>query len=351
MPDDFGLIVAEATEQNPRNTEGDIVALQDGRLLLAWSDFYGGAADDAPARISAKVSDDGGRTWSERYTLQENVGDENVMSVSLLRLDSGEILFVYGVKNSTSDLQFYGRLSSDEAGTWSDPVRITDGRGYHIIMNARVVQLPSGRLVAPICWRQEVLTRGSSGVAGAFVSDDRGRSWTRSESVIPLPKRGSMEPGVVRLRDGTLLMVIRTQLGQIYRSLSFDEGATWTPGEPMGVRAPEAPSTIARIPATDDLLLVWNDTFAPGTDHGGIRTPLVTAVSADEGRTWRHRRVLEDAPDCGFAYTSVTFDEDRALLTYWVHERYAEPRLIHLKLRSLPIEWFYHTDVDVALEQ
>ncbi|MEA3402499.1 MAG: sialidase family protein [Armatimonadota bacterium] len=348
MPEDFGLIVAEATEQNPRNTEGDIVVLADGRLLLAWSDFYGGPADNAPARISAKVSGDGGRTWGERYTLQENVGDENVMSVSLLRLDSGEILFVYGVKNSTSDLQFYGRLSRDEATTWSDPVRITDGRGYHIIMNARLLQLPSGLLMAPICWRDEVWTEGSSGVASAFVSDDRGRSWMRSEASIPLPKRGAMEPGVVRLRDGTRLMIIRTQLGQIYRSLSFDEGATWTPGEPMGVRAPEAPSTIARIPATNDLLLIWNDTFAPGTDHGGIRTPLVSAVSGDEGRTWRHRRVLEDAPHCGFAYTSVTFHQGRALLTYWVRQRFAEPRLIHLKLRSVTIEWFYHSQADVA---
>ncbi len=62
MTDDFGFIVAEATAQNPRNTEGDIIELADGTLLLAWSDFYAGEMPDhAPARISAMISTDGGR--------------------------------------------------------------------------------------------------------------------------------------------------------------------------------------------------------------------------------------------------------------------------------------------------
>lgn len=344
MRDEFSLMVAPASEGNLRNTEGDIVVLRDGRLLLAWSDFYGGAEDNATARISAKVSADGGRSWSEKYTLQENVGKENVMSVSLLReRETGEILFFHGVKNDVDDLHFYVRASDDEAATWSDPLRITTEPGYHILMNDRAVQLTSGRIVAPMSWNAEIWREGASTTSTAWLSDDAGRSWTRSESSISCPQRGAMEPGVVQLNDGSLLMIIRTQMGQIWRSLSFDEGATWTDAEPMGVRAPEAPSTITRIPTTGDLLLIWNDTFEPGAGHGGIRTPLVSAVSSDEGRTWRNRRVLEDAPDRGFAYTSVTFHDDRALLTYWVHERFSESPLLHLKFRSLPIEWFYHT--------
>lgn len=343
MTDEFGFIVVPATPDNPRNTEGDIVVLRDGRLLLAWSDFYAGEMPDAaPARISAMISDDGGRTWSERFTLQENVGEQNVMSVSFLRLDNDEILFFYLQKNSNRDLQAWMRVSGDDGRTWSDAVRVTDGIGYHIIMNARVIQLSSGRLVAPTCWRADVGDHRESSVATAWVSDNRGRSWRQSESRIALPRRGAMEPGVVELRDGRILMIIRTQLGQIYRAFSFDEGATWTDAEPMGVRAPVAPSTIARIPTTGDLLLIWNDTWVPDHPAGGIRTPLVAAVSSDEGETWRHRRILEDAPDRGFAYTSITFEEDRVLLTYWVHESGEGRHLLHLKFRSLPIEWFYH---------
>src|SRR5687767_6745400 len=72
--------IAPATSENPRNTEADLLVLRDGSLFVAWSEFYGGARDDAPARISAARSQDGGKTWSPRFTLQENSGKANVMS-------------------------------------------------------------------------------------------------------------------------------------------------------------------------------------------------------------------------------------------------------------------------------
>ena len=51
---------------NPRNSEGSFVALRDGRLLFAYSRFYGGAADDSPSRVALRVSADRGLTWSGR---------------------------------------------------------------------------------------------------------------------------------------------------------------------------------------------------------------------------------------------------------------------------------------------
>ncbi len=106
-----------------------------------------------------------------------------------------------------------------------------------------------------------------------------------------------MEPEVVELSDGSLLMHFRTQLGHIAASESADGGETWTEARSWGVRAPEAPATLRRIPSTGDLLLIWNDTYRDGEGHGGKRTPLTAAVSTDEGQTWSHRRDLETDPD------------------------------------------------------
>jgi len=341
MPTDFSLIVAPATADNPRNTEGDIIELVDGTLLLAWSDFYdAGPADHAPARISAMVSDDGGHTWGERFTLQENVGGQNVMSASFVRLQSGDILLFFLQKNSDRDLQAMMRRSSDEGGTWSEPVMCTDGAGYYVVNNARIVQLTDGRLVLPASRHGDIRGEEATAVSQAWLSDDEGRTWVRSETEIRLPLRGAMEPGVVELRDGRILMIIRTQLNQIYRSYSADRGVTWTDAEPMGVGAPVAPSTIARIPSTGDLLLIWNDCFRTGPHAEPKRTPLTAAVSRDEGETWEHARDLETDPNLWYAYTSIDFVGGRVLLTYW-EQQFQPELLLHLKFRSLPVEWFY----------
>src|SRR3954447_17779742 len=70
----FEFIVAPSSENNRRNSEADMLRLRDGRLLLAWIDFYGPAGSDwAPSRISGMYSRDQGRTWGCKFTLQENI--------------------------------------------------------------------------------------------------------------------------------------------------------------------------------------------------------------------------------------------------------------------------------------
>ena len=345
MSNEFEYLVVPASVGNPRNTEGDIVELADGRLLLAWSDFYGGEMPDhAPARISAKISDDQGRTWGEKFALQENTGDQNVMSVSLLRLASGELLFFYLRKNADDDLQLLVRRSTDEGGTWGEALMVTDGTGYHVVNNARMVQLNSGRIIAPAAWNPGTwreLGEKRNAFAMVYFSDDDGRSWQKCRSEIHLPGMGCQEPGVVELGDGRLMMIIRNSLGTIHKSYSADEGETWSEPESMGIGAPVAPSTIVKIPSTGDLLLIWNDCFRDGPDSEAVRRPLTSAISRDDGETWAHRRDLETEAPFWYAYVSGTFVEDQALLTYWVHDRRPDPNLLSLKFRSLPVSWFY----------
>ena len=157
--------------------------------------------------------------------------------------------------------------------------------------------------------------------------------------MVDYAKRGAMEPEVIEKEDGRVLMILRTQLGHIAACDSEDGGETWSEPKSWGVRAPEAPATLRRIPSTGDLMLVWNDTFTKGADHSGKRTPLTAAISTDEGRTWQHHHDLETDPDLGFSYPSLLFSEGRAVLSYYVHDQ--ETGRISARFRSLPIKWFY----------
>jgi sialidase-1 len=346
---DEGVIeswIARAAPANPRHTEADVLVRRDGSLLVAWSDFYQGARDDAPARISSAVSRDGGRTWGPRSTLEENTGRENVMSVSFLRSRSGDVLFFFLRKNSTRDLKVYMRRSSDDAASWSEPVTVTTDAGYHVMNNARVIQLRSGRLLAPVASTAQVWTKNDDFRTSVWMSDDDGRTWRRSRSQLSAPKRGAMEPGLVELRDGRVMQIIRTQTGRIWRSFSADGGDTWTDAMAWDIEAPEAPSTLVATKDGGEWLLVWNPNVSwgdaartvLGANHGGPRTPLAAMVSPDEGRTWGPRRMLETDPAATYAYTSVTFHEGRALLTYYHFPNGGKE--LSLKFKSVPFAWF-----------
>jgi len=341
--EDIARDVYPATAANPRYSEGSIAILKDGTLLYATTEFIGGGADHATARIIGRTSADRGRTWSEFRVLQENTGKQNVMSVTLRRLapgrDDGPLGLFYLVKNGPADLKVWLRMSSDEAQSFGEPIVVTDAPGYHVMNNDRVSVLSSGRLICPVAWTEDVAKRGSHFVSFCYLSDGGGRTWRKSAGQVDQPQRGAMEPEVVELADGKLLMIVRTQLGHIAASTSVDGGDHWSPPENLPLKAPESPATIRRISATGDLLLIWNNTFQPGAGHGGARTPLTAAVSSDDGRTWQHIRNLESDPAEGYAYTSVLFVKDRVLLSYYV----SKAGRISSRFRSLPVSWLYET--------
>lgn len=337
--------VFPATDEHPRYSEGSILPLNDGSLLFANTEFDKSTSDFAAGRIVARRSADGGKTWSPPEVLQDNVGRMNVMSVTLRRFrspgNSGVGLF-YLVKHDVNELKVYLRISGDDGRSFGPPILVTDASGYHVLNNDRVTQLLDGRLLCPIAWSPDVEKDGHF-VSFCYWSDDGGQSWHTGASRVDVPQRGAMEPEVLELNDGSVLMIIRTQLGEIYASRSSDRGETWSQAEPWGVKSPESPATLRRIPSTGDLLLVWNPDYQQGTNHGGGRTPLVAAVSKDEGRTWGPHRVLEDRADQQYAYTSLAFHHGQVLLSYYVYD--SATGQISTRFRSLPIGWFYENSL------
>jgi Neuraminidase (sialidase) len=313
-----------------------VLELRDGRLLLAYTDFYYCSSHDmSPARISGKFSADLGKTWSEPFTIQENIGRENVMEADLLRLKSGEIALFFCVKNSEADCKPFMRKSLDEGKSWGEPVPIAKfHHGYFALTNDRAVQLSNGRLLLPSAMTENVWAFPQL-VSLCFYSDDNGRTWFRSKGAVSLPSsaEGADEPGVVELKNGRVLMWFRNRLGYIYKSYSEDGGETWGSPRSMKIVSPSSPQNIKRDPRTGCLLLVWNNT------RDLRRSPLTVAVSRDEGETWGNLKDIEDDKRYNYSYPSMTFVKDMVLLTYYVHE--AKDSVMHLKLKMVPSDWLY----------
>lgn len=334
--------VFEFSKEYPRYSEGSILPLNDGSLLFATTQFIGSGSDFATARIIAEKSTDGGRTWSKPRVLQENTGKKNVMSATLRYLagpmqEKRPIGLFYLKKNSLSDLKAYLKVSEDNGKTFGPAIEITAPPGYHVLNNDRITFLSSGRWLAPVASTADV-GKTNHFVCTCFISDDQGKTWRQSRGSVDYAKRGAMEPEVFELKDGKVLMIFRTQSGHIGSSISQDGGDNWSKPKSWGVKAPEAPSTLRRIPSTGDLMLIWNDNFQAGAGHGGKRTPLSVAISDDEGQTWKLKKTLESDPDFEYSYISLIFYRGRAIMGYYVSN---SDHKISSRFRSVPIAWFY----------
>jgi hypothetical protein len=332
-------------EDNPRNSEGSFLELEDGRLLFVYTHFTGGNGDHSAAHLASRLSRDGGYTWTARdKVLVPNEGQMNVSSASLLRLQSGEIALFYLRKNSHEDCRAYLRLSRNEGRRWGPPLLCMSQGGYFTVHNDRVLQLQSGRLLIPAARHNVPGGRWSPrGVAVCFLSDDNGQTWHSSRFALTGPERsrtGLQDPAVVELKDGRLLMLCSTDQGCPYRSYSPDGGETWSPAEPTDLRSPVAPVALKRIPSTGDLLLVWNDHSQVAPARRTKRTPLAVALSCDEGQTWEKTKVLEDDPAGWYCYTAVTFVAERVLLAYCAGGQDVG-RLNRTQITVCDLNWLY----------
>ncbi|MFN0169490.1 MAG: sialidase family protein [Bryobacteraceae bacterium] len=335
---------------NPRNTEGDFVPLKDGRLMFIYSKFSAdGPADSGAASLVARYSSDGGLTWSkDDKPVVANEAGMNVMSVSLLRLVSGELALFYMRKNSMLDCRPFLRISKNEGKTWSKPRLTVPDSGYYVLNNDRAYQLKSGRIVLPVALHKNEIAAptkfNSRGMAMCYLSDDKGKTWRRSRTVLENPDpnpTGLQEPGVVELKDGRLLMFIRTGMGSQYFSYSSDGGDTWSQVAASTLLSPVSPSSIERIPKTGDLLAVWNDhSNVTAEIRNRKRTPLTVAISRDEGKTWEKAKNLAADPDGWYCYTAIEFVGNRVLLSYNAGGA-GLPRLSRSVITYFDVDWLY----------
>ena len=340
------LLVIEPTEQHPRNSEGDLIELSDGRLCLVYSRFRGGASDHSAADLVMRISPDSGKSWSDDRVVVPHEGGKNVMSASLLRLADRRIALFYLRKQSLEDCRPVMRVSDDEAATFGPPVTcINDQVGYYVLNNDRAVQLTNGRIVLPVAMHNKPGQQEPdwAGTLMCYFSDDGGSTWRRSKTTMighgPEGKRVTVqEPGIVELSDERLMMYCRTDAGSQFISYSDDHGDTWSEPKPSDLASPKSPAVIERLPWSGELVCVWNDQSGVHPFPIDKRSPLCVAISGDDGKSWSRSRVIEPDPEGWFCYTSLVSLNDKLLLSYCAGDSTVGP-LKRLKVVALDKDW------------
>ena len=335
------VLKLETGVNNPRNSEGDFITLRDGRILFIYTHYTGqSGADWGNAYLASRYSSDNGKTWSKESKIEvQQEGKNNVMSVSLLRLPNGKIALF----NLKIDGEFlcspWMRISNDEGKTWTEPWKcIPDRKGYFQVNNDRVILLENGRLLMPVVEHnvshQKWDSVASRGIIWNFWSDDMGVTWTSGKNMeYPVNSTAEtimQEPGLVELKNGDILMYMRTSSHVQYISYSKDQGVSWSPAIRSKIASPRSPAVIKRIPSTGDLIMVWNN-----NGENEKRTPLSVAISRNNGKSWEKTKNIEDDPNGSFSYPAIHFTNSDVLVSY------CAKGLSATYISRLSLDWIY----------
>ncbi len=321
-----------------RSMPGSMVALNDGRLLLTYQRYT--PEGQGAYEIAARYSSDQGHTWGDESILVSKpkpLAKDGYCHPSLLRLANGDLLLSYIYVSGATPLfgGNYYRRSVDDGRTWGDQLIVTPYPGYNIVHNDKLVQLSNGRILAPVEHEKVAASDHHSGyISYTFYSDDNGYSWHESANMVDLLPVEAQEPHVVELKDGRVMMLMRTYSGYVARAYSNDKGERWSEGEPVKeLTLPKSSSAlnVKRIPTTGDLLLLRCSAGPAEPPHR--RTPFVAAVSKDDGATWSPDRVIAGDPEDDYGYPSLLFLDGLALISYHARDG--------LHVARIGAVWFY----------
>jgi hypothetical protein len=287
-------------------------------------------------------SRDGGRTWGEPTPMGLPWSIDGFMSdggTSVFRTRSGKVLFIShrnGSKYRHCGSHGLAAISesADDGRTWSPARLLTDEpEDIQYLMNQRLIQLTSGRLVLPTCARDpriplEKFGEGAHPTVGlCYLSDDDGRTWRRSRGQVQqMTDRGVQEPVVGEYAPNRLVMIYRSGLGFHQASFSDDGGDTWSAPEDTPLTAACSPLTMTKLADAHStgsgqgrLFLVYNHAVPLFKESYYPRNPLVYATSCD-GRTWSEPVLIDDQPDHQqLIYPSITPTQDGLLVVYCAH--------------------------------
>lgn len=325
----------------------NVMLYPDERLLLCW--YVGIHEGSEDMKIAVAIQDPSG-VWGPTDILVGNfeyAGDRWVPEIGVPMLNpKGETMLYFwacpissfylqntiGVRWMVQPNKFinfpFGTFRLERDGIASQWLRsfdeavifravVKDGKAQNIerIINEKglllygpSLRLRSGRWMLPLHTHRE--REGSR--SRFLISDVNQENWKIHGDIFSPP--GCTEPTLVQLRSGEILCYMRYAekgIGHIWRSISTDEGRTFSRPELTNLRNPNAGVHLT-MSASGRLLLAYNDSYY-------FRTPLCVGVSDDRGKTWYVRDIEIEAGE--YSYPKLIQTSDGLWHIFYTHNR------------------------------
>jgi predicted neuraminidase len=309
----FGPEVRTGPYKHPARIE----ALANGDLYVV---YYGGEGEYAQdTGVFASRLRKGSRKWTPPVCIARDPFRSLGNAVVWQAPDGLVWLFYvvrYGETWSTSRVQ--AKVSRDGGASWSDAFPLVSEEGM-MVCNRPIV-LHDGDYLLPLYHETGHNTEFTApDTCGLFLRYDvKQRTWRQTGRI--RSATGNLQPVPVEIRDNFLVAYCRrggdyepTTNGWLIRAESHDGGWTWSEGVNSQFKNPNAAVDFIKL-RSGNLLLVFNDSM-------NDRTPLTVALSPDGDRTWPWRRNVAEGPN-DYAYPMAVQTADGKIhLVFTSHER------------------------------
>lgn len=312
-----------------------ITELANGDLYVA---YYGGAGEyDTETAVYGSRCKHGETEWSQPIVIADTPfrGDGNPV---VWQAPDGIVwLFYVNLYGQTwSSARVKAKVSHDGAKTWSDSFMLTMKKGT--MARGKPIVLHNGDYLLPMYDETgDNREQTDADTMSYFLRyNPKTETWTETNRI--RSPNGNLQPQVVQLNAKELICYMRrgggfgpgTQ-GYILKSESHDGGLTWSEATDTSFKNPNSAIDIVKL-TNDHLVLVYND-------HMYKRTPLSIAISTDQGKTFPFRRDIGGG-DNTFAYPYMIQTMDGKILVLYTTNNRAT--IVLSKFEERAITQFEH---------
>jgi predicted neuraminidase len=291
-----------------------ILRLKNGSFLIAW--FAG--EKEKNDNVGIWMVKGSPKNWTSPFEVAKIRNDAHWNPV-LFASPTGRIFLFFKVGKDTELWETWYKTSDDEGSTWTEARELVKGdKGGRGPVRSKPIILSDGT------W----LAGASHEYNGFHVFTDRsmdsGASWipTPYLSLSDSSWKGKelIQPTLWESNPGLVHMLIRSELGSIFRSDSKDFGKTWSALYRTSLPNPNSGIDVTKLP-DGTLVLAYN----PDNHNDGDRAPLLLATSFDNGLTWpKSFSVEEGKGDDEFSYPGlINFGDTLAMSYTWQRKNIA----------------------------
>ncbi|MEY4691117.1 MAG: hypothetical protein RIT19_1442 [Verrucomicrobiota bacterium] len=300
--------------------------LHNGDLYVVFFSGRGEYKDNQAAVFGSRLKA-GSRRWSRPVSIASN--PFHALGNAVIWEAPDRVVWLFYVTRHGelwSDSRITAKISKDGARSWSEPFQITFEAGT--MVRNRPVVLKEGDWVLPVY--HEIGTdpelddpRNRSFFLRYHPAT---KAWTESNRIGS--RLGNIQPAPAVIEGDHLVAFCRRggnydgrPDGWMVRTESRDGGRTWSEGVDSALPNPNAAVDFLRL-RSGRHLLVYNHSFTN-------RTPLTAALSLDGAKTFSHRLDLEADPKGDFGYpTAIQTRDGRIQVLYTSDERTVVRRIV-----------------------